>query len=95
VDAFIFTSAKLSSHWDVAEKVFCKDCGWQARGYGWSRRPITTGPRRSRSFAVRRVHQKNPPASPSGRQGLAAAVRPSISKTSRATLSRAFSRPEA
>jgi len=33
VDAFIFTSAKLGSHWEVAEKVYCKDCGVQARGY--------------------------------------------------------------
>ena len=33
VDTFIFTSSKLNAQWEVAERVFCADCGRHARGY--------------------------------------------------------------
>ena len=33
IDAFIFTNARFNAQWEIAEKVVCKDCGKQTRGY--------------------------------------------------------------
>lgn len=33
VDMFIFTSDRLAVQWEVKDRVFCIDCGKEARGY--------------------------------------------------------------
>jgi len=33
IDAFIFTNNRLNAQWEVAEKIYCKDCGKHTRGY--------------------------------------------------------------